>query len=375
MKTARLTAGLIGAVAALAALPVNSAGAATPAATTTLHAPTVAAALPAGCTANDFRVVNSPDGSYHGYIQATCSGKPKLFYISRNPQGTWALRATTIDMPIVLGLAVDNTGTYIVGKRSNHNLVLVRRNGNGSLSGVHVLDTSTSVLHPVRGVSVTASNGQYWVVWDHTGGTPLDESRTMAPALAPTAITTTPAMYAPALVAGPGAARLYACRLTGDTPNEKNTNVASLTEGTHGFIDDKDDFQGCSGGDDQGSLLGLRASYLDGHTYLVDQAQGAVDSDVSGKLAPTAVAQDAVAALLVSGGRVTAVTDNGRQPEAFVQNSDGSFPATPTSAISPAPVPVHQSQYVNRSGKLIRLLVQADSKGGPGTRLLEQLQN
>lgn len=359
--------GLLGTV-----MTAGTAGAATP--TLQLSAPKVAVALPSGCTANDFSVVNSPDGSYHGYIQATCSSRPKLFYVSRSPQGTWAIRSTTIDMPLVFGIAVDNTGTYFVGKRSNHNLVLVRRNGNGSLSNVHVLDTSTSVRHPVRGVSVVAENGNYWVVWDHTAGTPLEQARTIAPALAPTQIAGTDSMYAPALVKSTASTKLYACRLTGDAPDTKDASVASLTATSNGFTDDKTDFPGCAAGTPEGRPDGLVARQFGGHTYLVDQAQAALDSDLSGPLAPTALHDNVVAALFISGGRVTAITDDGTQTQTHVQNSDGSFSTTPTSTVSPAPVPVHQESYINRSGKLIRLLVQADSQGGPGTRLLEQVQ-
>jgi hypothetical protein len=57
-----------------------------------------------------------------------------------------------------------------------------------------------------------------------------------------------------------------------------------------------------------------------------------------------------------------------------MQNSDGSFPSSPTGTMTAAPVPVHQTQIINRSGKLIRLFVQKDSAGNPGTRLLQQVQ-
>jgi hypothetical protein len=293
-----------------------------------------------------------------------------------NALGKWAIRSTTIDMPLVFGVAVDNTGTYFVGKRSNHNLVLVRRNGNGSLSQVHVLDTSPSVLHPVRGVSVVAESGNYWVVWDHTAGTPLEQARTIAPALAPTQIAGADSMYAPALlksVRSATATKLYACRLTGDVPDEKDATVASLTAGAKGFTDDKSDFPGCAAGTPEGRPNNLVAREFAGHTYLVDQAQGALDGDLSGHLAPTAVQENVVAALLVDGTRVTAITDDGKQTLRYVQNSDGSFPTTPTSAISAAPVPVHREQMINRSGKLIRIFIQDDGKGHGGRRLLEQL--
>jgi hypothetical protein len=368
----RIGAAVAGLGLMIAVMATGTAGAAT--ATIHLSAPKVAVSLPSGCKANDFSVVNAPDGSYHGYIQATCSSHPKLFYISRSAQGTWAIRGTTIDMPLVFGIAVDNAGTYFVGKRGNHNLVLVRRNGNGSLSKVHVLDTSTSVRHPVRGVSVVAEGGNYWVVWDHTAGTPLEQARTIAPAFAPTQIAGTDSMYAPALVRSAAATTLYACRLSGDLPNEIDSTIASLTAGSKGFTDDKSDFRGCAAGAARGGGKGLVARQFSGHTYVVDQAQTALDSDRSGHLAPTALQENVVAALLIAGGRVTAITDDGTQTLAYVQNSDGSFSTTPSSTVSAAPVPVHQESYINRSGKLIRLLVQADRQGGSGTRLLEQVQ-
>jgi hypothetical protein len=55
----------------------SNAHAATPA--ITFGSTQVALTLPSGCHANRFQVSNSPDGSYHGYLQATCNGQGRFF--------------------------------------------------------------------------------------------------------------------------------------------------------------------------------------------------------------------------------------------------------------------------------------------------------
>src|SRR4051794_35024079 len=86
--------------------------AATP--TISLGSAHIAVTLPPGCRANHFQVTNSADGSYHGYVQATCDDRGRFFYISRSPAGAWALRTTNIDIQIPLATTTDNTGTYFV---------------------------------------------------------------------------------------------------------------------------------------------------------------------------------------------------------------------------------------------------------------------
>ena len=167
----------------------STAHAATPA--ITFGSTQVALTLPSGCHANRFQVSNSPDGSYHGYLQATCNGQGRFFYISRSAGGTWALRTTTVDIQIPLATTTDSTGTYFVGVRSNHDLVLVRRNGNGSLSKVHVLQKYQGSADSVDEASVIASNGNYWATWSSSyydidvHNPTVRQARTMAPAIAP----------------------------------------------------------------------------------------------------------------------------------------------------------------------------------------------
>jgi hypothetical protein len=323
--------------------------------------------LPSGCTANDFKVVNWTDGSYHGYIQATCSGKADLFYLQRNATGQWALRTTTIDMPKVYATAVDSTGTYFVGKRTNGNLVLVRRNNDGSLSGVHELDSGHT---PIADVSLAAENGNYWAVWDHIGATTHEgtdvavlQATTIAPTVAPTHVGYNE--FSPSLVLrGSQSPELFTCYL-GDTPPPES-NVGVQTETNHKWANGKIIGSGC---DDEVITTGLNGSYFNGHTYLIDDNFGTLYSDVSGTMAKTGIDADTVLGL--TGTRVDAVNGD----DVYTQNTDGSFPSSPTGTLTAAPVPVHQHQVINRSGKLIRLFVQKDSAGHPGTRLLQQIQS
>lgn len=361
--------GLAAACAAVIGLAVGFGGTAQAAAPTiAMGAAQAAVTLPHGCTANDFRVANWTDGSYHGYIQATCSGKADLFYVQRNATGQWALRNTTIDMPHVDAMTVDNTGTYFVGKRANGNLVLVRRNNDGSLSGVHELDSGHT---PVADVSLAAANGNYWAVWDHHSeqGAFTDfallQATTMSPAVAPTHIDYS--KYSPALVMrGSQSPLLYVCRLDGDVPDEYQSYVGTMTETNHTWSGgDQTDLQAC--GDPV--PYGLQGAYFNGHDYVIDNSDNGLYSDVSGALTNTGVNADTV--LRLTSTRVDAVNGD----EIYTQTADGSFAHNPTGTMSAAPVPVYQHQVINRSGKLIRLFVQKDSAGHPGTRLLQQVQS
>ena len=325
--------------------------------------------LPHGCTANDFRVANWTDGSYHGYIQATCSAKPKLFYVQRDPAGQWALRSTTIDMPWVKAVTVDSTGTYFVGERANGNLVLVRRNNNGSLSQVHYLDSGHTAIDDV---SLAAQDGRYWVVWDHVvvshEGTDaaILQATTMAPAVAPTHIAYE--RFSPSLVLrGSNSPELFVCYLPADqSPPPEDSYIATMTEKDHTWSGgDQKNLPGCN---PSAEFTGLNGSYFNGHSYLIDVNWNKLYSDVSGALADTGTPADTV--LRMTSTHVAAVNGD----DVYVQNADGSFPSSPTGTMTAAPVPVHQHQIINRSGKLIRLFVQKDSAGHPGTRLLQQVQ-
>lgn len=343
--------------------------------------------LPHGCTANDFRVTNWTDGSYHGYIQATCSNKPKLFYIQRYADGRWALRNTNIDMPIVYATTVDSTGTYFVGKRSNHDLVLVRRNNDGSLSGVHVLwsyaNDSEAGFVNVEHASVVASSGNYWAIWDENDYSDdfqdhsLAQARTMAPAIKPSA-TGGDLWYAPILVQRPGeSAQLVSCQLSTGV-NQENpvpSTIVATQQGTGWSSGQQFDQDGCVlPGGTQPSGVG---AYLDGHTYFSTISSNGIYDDRGGafRLTPLSGTTEPESVLAITGSRVDYVarTTNGTEL-VWTQNSDGTFNSGPSGALAPAPVPMHQDQIINRSGKLIRLFVQKDSAGHPGTRLLQQVQ-
>lgn len=359
---------VIGAALGAAAITIGVGGtaqAATPA--ISMGAAQVVVTLPHGCTANDFKVANWTDGSYHGYIQATCSGKPDLFYVQRNAAGQWALRTTTIDMPKVYAVTVDNTGTYFVGKRANGNLVLVRRNNDGSLSKVHELDSGHTTI---ADVSVAAVNGNYWAVWDHIGASTHEgtdvavlQATTIAPAIAPTHVGYNE--FSPSLVLrGSQSPELFVCYLGATPPPESNIGIE--TETNHQWTSSNQLTSGC---DSSVEFTGLTGSYFNGHSYLIDDAAGTFYSDVSGNLSETGI--DADTALRLTSTRVDAVDGD----DVYAQNADGTFPATPTGTMTAAPVPVYQHQVINRSGKLIRLFVQKDSAGHPGTRLLQQIQS
>jgi hypothetical protein len=378
----------MGAAATIGAGLVSWAGVAQATTASTAAPPTIslgaaktAATLPAGCTANDVKVVNSPDGSYHGYLQATCAKVARLFYISRDPTGVWALRTTTIDMPYVLAVGVDNTGTYFVGRRSNDDLVLVRRNGNGSLSGVHVLEKNDPIgyLHFER-ASVVAGNGQYWVAWDENGYSIgfqdhlSYQSRTQAPAVGRQEINGT--LAAPTLLVRPGKpTQLVGCYFDNTTGIDlkDSTAVSTTTSGTWGPFTETDQ-NDCFGGMDADLL---KAAYLNGHTYFSEPNNRIVD-DVSGTFTATtlSVSPAPEAFLGLTRTRVAYVAADGNAAEfVWLQNSAGAFPGNATGQLSKAPVPMHTDQIINRSGKLIRIFIQDDGKGHGGRRLLEQKQS
>lgn len=346
----------------------------------------VAITLPSGCHANRFQVANSSDGSYHGYLQASCDGKGRFFYISRSPAGTWALRTTTIDIQIPLATTTDNTGTYFVGIRSNHDLVLVRRNGDGSLSQVHVLQKYQGPAYSVDSASVIASNGNYWATWStsfydvDTRDTTASQARTMAPAIAPRAIGTD-LWYDPMLVARPGSTtQLIANTESADfwPPDEVTYGaVVAAPNGNDWTVAQRFPNTASS---DLGSAI---ATYHAGHTYYGYGRSPSVYDDRSGSFQATQLSGNAgtEAVLGMTSTRVayvgsTAFSNDYAVHEAeWLQNPDGTFTAAPTGILSPAPVPVRFDQVMNRSGKLIRLFDQEDTtRHIGGTRLLEQIQ-
>jgi hypothetical protein len=322
---------LIGAAISAAALAIGFSGTAQAAgAPISMGAAQAVVTLPHGCTANDFRVANWTDGSYHGYIQATCSGKPDLFYVQRNAAGQWALRTTTIDMPHVYAVTVDNTGTYFVGKRANGNLVLVRRNNDGSLSGVHELDSGHT---PIADVSLAAVNGNYWAVWDHIGATTHEgtdvavlQATTIAPAIAPTHVGYNE--FSPSLVLrGSQSPQLFVCELGATPPPESDIWVTTEKNHVWSATGTRID----SGCDSEVIDTGLAGSYLNGHTYVIDDATGTLYTDVSGTMTKTGIDADTV--LRLTSTRVDAVNDD----DVYTQNADGSFSATPTGTMTPHP--------------------------------------
>ena len=368
------SAGLLGVAAgAQAATPAVSMGAATTAVT-----------LPAGCTANSVKVVNSPDGSYHGYIQATCDKRAKLFYVSRSSAGTWALRSTAIDMPIPYAIAVDNTGTYFVGKRSNHDLVLVRRNGNGSLSTVHVLEKWDGLdFIRIERATVIAANGNYWAAWDDNDYSldfqdhSVKQASTMSPPISPSDSGLTRA-YAPTLVSrGSGSPRLIVCEMSTDwNPDGPVPSTVVATE-TSGKWRESGQFSDDSCADVPDTNSPGVAAYLNGHLYFSRDFSNGIYDDRSGTVQRTALTGSTrpEAVLGITGTRVAFVAaDKAGREQEWLQNSDGTFSAAPTGVLSAAPVPVHQDQIINRSGKLIRLFIQDDGHNHGGRRLLEQIQ-
>jgi hypothetical protein len=219
-------------------------------------------------------------------------------------------------------------------------------------------------------VSVAAVNGNYWAVWDHIGATTHEgtdvavlQATTIAPAVAPTHVGY--GEFSPSLVLrGSQSPELFACFL-GDTPPPES-NVGVQTETNHKWTTGKIIDSGC---DSEVITTGLNGTYFNGHTYLIDDNFGTLFSDISGTMAKTGI--DADTTLGITGTRVDAVNGD----DVYTQNADGSFSSSPTGTMSAAPVPVYQHQVINRSGKLIRLFVQKDSAGHPGTRLLQQIQS
>lgn len=59
-------------------------------------------------------VVNSA----HGYIQVTCARKSKPFSISRDPAGKWALRDTSIGIPIPYAVGNSSLSTVNIPKKT-----------------------------------------------------------------------------------------------------------------------------------------------------------------------------------------------------------------------------------------------------------------
>lgn len=357
--------------------------AATP--TISLGAAHVAVKLPSGCRANRFQVTNSPDGSYHGYLQATCDKKGKFFYISRSAAGKWALRTTNIDIQIPLATTTDNTGTYFVGVRSNHDLILVRRNGNGSLSHVQVLDRP----HPSEGqagfdrASVIASNGNYWVTWAAWSNGPsayLDYNLRQARTMAPTESTHTvgqPQWYSPTLVARQDKSpQLVGCMLSSDSLQDATPSAITATATTNDWkLSQEFDSDYCDPYvEGSGSPA---AGYFAGHTYFSHGQSTGIYDDRSGSFKFTALTgfTGSKAVLGLTRSRVAVIGSTKSGETEWLQNSDGTFSAAPTGVLSAAPVPVLTDQVINRSGKLIRLFVQHDTVHHlAGTRLLEQIQ-
>lgn len=374
-------AGVIAAAVATGSVAWTSgAQAATP--TISLGSAHTAVTLPSGCRANDFQVTNSPDGSYHGYLQATCDKEGKFFYISRSPSGTWALRTTNIDIQIPLATTTDNTGTYFVGVRSNHDLILVRRNGNGSLSKVHVLQKYSGYdLSGFNAASVIASNGNYWATWDYYSTGPhdyidynLEQARTMAPAES-TRTVGQPQWFGPELVARSGKApQLVGCEMSTDYLPDATYSVITANATTDDWALSQQ-FTNDSCG--EGGSGNTAAGYFGGHTYFAMPESGGIYDDRSGtfKLTPLTGMTGSRAVLNLTSTRVAFIGNTSSGETEWLQNSDGTFSATPTGVLSAAPVPVLTDQIINRSGKVIRLFVQHDTVHHlAGTRLLEQIQ-
>jgi len=377
----------VGAIAAAAtagtAAWTTGAQAATP--TINLGSAHAAVTLPSGCHANSFTVTGSADGSYHGYLQATCNKKGRFYYVSRSPAGKWALRTTKIDIQIPLATTTDNTGTYYVGVRSNHDLILVRRNGNGSLSKVHVLAKPAHGEGPsgFDAASVTASNGNYWATWASWNCGPcewieygVEQARTMVPSIAPRFVGGDQ-WYSPLIVARPGkAAQLVACEMDTDhMPDAVSSAIVATPNGkdwklSQQFTSDDCDRFG-------GTPTNAVASYLGGHTYFAHDGSPGIYDDRSGTFKPTALTgiTGPKAILGITHTRVAFIGTTKSGEAEWLQNSDGTFNAAPTGSLSAAPVPVRTDQLINRSGKLIRLFIQEDTtRHIGGARLLEQVQ-
>jgi hypothetical protein len=340
-----------------------------------------AVSLPTGCRANSFQVTNSPDGSYHGYLQATCDKKGRFFYISRSPSGTWALRSTNIDIQIPLATTTDNTGTYFVGVRSNHDLILVRRNGNGSLSNVHVLDKYRGEQTGFDAASVIASNGNFWATWSSWETGPHDymdymvgQARTMAPSESSRTVGK-PQWFGPTLVARPGkATQLLGCEASTDyLPDATYSVITANATADDWTLSQQFTNDSCG----EGGSGNTAAGYFGGHTYFAMPESGGIYDDRSGafKLTPLTGMTGSRAVVNLTSGRAAFIGYTKSGETEWLQNTDGTFSAAPTGILSAAPVPVLTDQIINRSGKVIRLFVQHDTVHHlAGTRLLEQIQ-
>ena len=382
MRTRHTAAAAIGAAALAATLAATTGTANAAPPTLSMSAPHVAVTLPSGCVANSVNLVAAADGSEHGYIQATCSKKAKLFYVARSSGLKWSLRSTKIDMPIVYSTTTDNTGTYFVGKRSNHDLVLVRRNGNGSLSKVHVLDKVDPIgFAHVERASVVASNGNYWAVWDVNSYSTdfashdVYQARSIKPAIKASPVSDN-LWYAPTLVKAGSNFTLVACELSSEQTQDDPVSSTVVAVRSAGKWKRSQQFTAddCAKTASTGSAGA--AEFLNGHTYFSRSGTGGVYDNHAGPFRRTALSGSHTPRSVMNAGNgwvnYVATSAAGREL-VWQSHDDGTFDATATWTMPTSPIAVYRDQVIGAPGNITRVFIQKSSTGKPGSRLLEQV--
>jgi hypothetical protein len=169
------------AVATVAAvvIPATAANAAIP--MITFGNPKPVVTLGQDCQVATVNLTASTDGTYRGYVYASCfNPEEQIYYVQRSPSGKWTSTKTPFDGLLPQATTSDSTGTYFVGTRSDGRLYLSKRNSNGTYAKSRML--SHKFHHP-QNASIIASSGKYWVTW--TDDIPYDngtfETRTMGP--------------------------------------------------------------------------------------------------------------------------------------------------------------------------------------------------
>lgn len=167
------------AVATVAAvvIPATAANAALP--MITFGNPKPVVTLGQDCQVATVNLTASTDGTYRGYVYASCfNPEEQIYYVQRSPSGKWTSTKTPFDGLLPQATTSDSTGTYFVGTRSDGRLYLSKRNSNGTYAKSRML--SHKFHHP-QNASIIASGGKYWVTW--TDDIPYDngtfETRTM----------------------------------------------------------------------------------------------------------------------------------------------------------------------------------------------------
>jgi hypothetical protein len=164
LKSGALTAGTVVGAGVLVAAGGGAVGASGPRPADDAPMKTIVT-LPAGCTHTPtVKILPTGTRMYQGFLNAKCGSTNKIFYLQRSPKGVWALRTTPYTTANDIGaVAVDSTGTYVVFNNSKHQLLLGKRQSNGTFTTQRALGSRfDSPNHP----SIIAQNGEYWVMWD-----------------------------------------------------------------------------------------------------------------------------------------------------------------------------------------------------------------